>query len=114
MGTAIAPSDEIKQAIKLVKKPIAMPELFRLIKEEPTASVRAILGHVIFVYIHPFMDGNGRTGGILMNAMLASGGYGWTVIPVEQRDEYMSALEDASVNSNIKSLTKLISNLNDH
>ena len=86
----------------------AMPELFRLIKEEPVACVRAILGHFVFVFIHPFMDGNGRTGRFLMNAMLASGGYEWTVIPVDKRDNYMSALEDASVRCDIKAFTQLV------
>jgi len=89
----------------------AMPELFRLIKEEPVASVRAILGHFIFVYIHPFMDGNGRTGRFLMNTMFASGGFDWTVIPVEKREQYMSSLEDASVRSNIKTFTKFINGI---
>ena len=36
-----------------------------------------------------------------MNTMLASGGYPWTVIPVERRNEYMASLEEASVNQNI-------------
>jgi hypothetical protein len=40
----------------------AMPVLFELIKQEPEASVRAVLGHFIFVFIHPYMDGNGRMG----------------------------------------------------
>lgn len=71
------------------------------IEEEPEASVRAVLGHFIFVFIHPYMDGNGRIGRFLMNAMLASGGYPWTVIPVERRDEYMQALEKASVDQDI-------------
>jgi hypothetical protein len=80
----------------------AMPALFELLKEEPEASVRAVLGHFIFVFIHPYMDGNGRMGRFLMNVMLSSGGYPWTVIPVEQRDTYMSALESASVGHDIK------------
>ncbi len=79
----------------------AMPTLFELLEEEMEASVRTVLGHFIFVFIHPYMDGNGRMGRFLMNAMLASGGYPWTVIPVERRDEYMQALESASVNQNI-------------
>jgi hypothetical protein len=78
-----------------------MPILFELLEEEPEASVRAVLGHFIFVFIHPYMDGNGRMGRFLMNAMLASGGYPWTVIPVERRDEYMQALEKASVEQDI-------------
>jgi hypothetical protein len=36
-----------------------------------------------------------------MYAMLASGGYPWTVIPLEERDAYMGALEDASEGQNI-------------
>ena len=79
----------------------AMPVLFELLEAEPEAAVRAVLGHFIFVFIHPYMDGNGRMGRFLMNAMLASGGYPWTVIPVEQRERYMQALEDASVRQNI-------------
>ena len=60
-----------------------------------------MLGHFIFVYIHPYIDGNGRMGRFLMNVMLASGGYPWAVIPVEQRATYMAALEQASVGQEI-------------
>lgn len=86
----------------------AMPTLFDLLKEETEASVRAVLGHFIFVFIHPYMDGNGRMGRFLMNAMLASGGYPWTVIPVEQRDRYMQSLESASVKGNIEPFAEFL------
>jgi hypothetical protein len=36
-----------------------------------------------------------------MNVMLAAGGYPWTVVPLERRDVYMAALEEASVRQNI-------------
>jgi hypothetical protein len=36
-----------------------------------------------------------------MNLMLAGGGYPWTVIPIEKRNNYMAALESASVEQNI-------------
>jgi len=78
-----------------------MPVLFDLLSEEPEPAVRVVLGHFIFVYIHPYVDGNGRMGRFLMNTMLASGGYPWTVIPVEMRNAYMAALEEASVSQNI-------------
>lgn len=78
-----------------------MPALFELLMNEPDAAVRVVLGHFMFVYIHPYMDGNGRMGRFLMNVILASGGYPWTVIPVERRDDYMHALEAASVDQNI-------------
>ena len=88
-----------------------MPILFELLENEKEASVRAVLGHFIFVFVHPYMDGNGRIGRFLMNVMLASGGYPWTVIPVEKRDEYMKALELASAEQDIRSFSKFISYL---
>ena len=89
----------------------AMTTLFELLKEEPEASVRAVLGHFVFTYIHPYMDGNGRVGRFLMNTMLASGGYDWLIIPVERRDEYMVALEKASVESDIVPFVKFLSGI---
>jgi hypothetical protein len=88
-----------------------MPAFVELLSEEENPAVRVILGHFIFVYIHPYMDGNGRIGRFLMNAMLAGGGYPWTVIPVEQRDNYMAALEKASVEQNIVPFTKFLAKL---
>ena len=89
----------------------AMPVFFELLSKEKEASVRVVLGHFIFVFIHPYVDGNGRIGRFIMNTMLASGGYPWTVIPVEQRKEYMEALEEASVKQNIEPFAKFIAHL---
>ncbi len=89
----------------------AIPVLFDLLKNEPEACVRAVLGHFFFVYIHPYMDGNGRIGRFLMNTQLISGGYDWTIIPVENRTAYMAALEKASVQGDITDFTLFISSL---
>ncbi len=86
----------------------AMPALFDLLEEEMEPSVRAVLGHWLFGYIHPYLDGNGRMARFTMNAMLASGGYPWTVIRVEDRDAYMAALESASVDMNIEPFARFI------
>ena len=88
-----------------------MPVLFDLLREEDDPAVRVVLGHFVFVYIHPYMDGNGRMGRFLMNAMLAGGGYPWTVIPVERRNDYMQALEQASVQQNIEPFTLFLTGL---
>jgi len=88
-----------------------MPAFFELLRNEKSPAVRVVLGHFIFIYIHPYIDGNGRMGRFLMNAMLAAGGYPWVVIPVEKRDEYMNALELASVGQDIIPFTKFIAAL---
>ncbi|WP_347987717.1 Fic family protein [Methylomonas sp. AM2-LC] len=86
----------------------AMDTLFNLLEQEPEPAVRAVLGHHLFVFIHPYFDGNGRLGRFLMNAMLASGGYPWTIIRVERREAYLYALERASVDGDIAPLTRFI------
>ena len=88
-----------------------MPALFELLDAEPEAGVRVVLGHFVFVYIHPYIDGNGRMGRFLMNAMLASGGYPWTVIPLERLDDYMAALEAASVGQDIAPFAAFVGGL---
>ncbi|WP_306112567.1 MULTISPECIES: Fic family protein [unclassified Roseovarius] len=79
-----------------------MPVFFDLLKAEDDPTVRIVLGHFIFVFIHPFLDGNGRIARFLMNVMMAAAGQPWTVIKLEQRAAYMAALETASVREDIR------------
>jgi len=86
----------------------AMPTFFDLVDQEKEVSVRAVLGHWLFGYIHPYPDGNGRIARFLMNVMLASGGYPWTVIRVEDRNAYLTALDSASIDMDIGPFCKFI------
>jgi Fic/DOC family len=88
-----------------------MPLLFDLLQAESESAVRIVLGHFVFVYIHPYMDGNGRMGRFLMNTMMAAGGYPWTIIPLERRADYMSVLESASVGQDIKPFAEFLASL---
>jgi Fic family protein len=88
-----------------------MPLFCEMLTQEAEPSVRVVLGHFIFVYVHPYMDGNGRIGRFLMNVMLAAGGYPWTVVPLERRDAYMVALEEASVRQNIVTFADFLGQL---
>jgi fido (protein-threonine AMPylation protein) len=86
----------------------AMETLFECLKHEEHPAVRAVLGHYIFVYIHPYPDGNGRIGRFLMNVMFASGGYPWTIVEVKNRARYIAALETAGVDQDIEPFAKFI------
>lgn len=48
--------------------------------------------HAAFERIHPFLDGNGRTGRLLLNLMLVSLHYPPAIILKERRDAYLDAL----------------------
>ncbi|VAX03956.1 A4orf02 protein [hydrothermal vent metagenome] len=85
-----------------------MDTLFELLKQEDEPIVRAVLGHFLFVFIHPYPDGNGRLGRFLMNTLLASGGYPWTVIRLKRRQQYMDALEQASVGGDIRPFSEFV------
>ncbi len=86
-----------------------MPVFFDLLKSETDPVVRIVLGHFIFVFIHPFLDGNGRIARFLMNVMMAAAGHPWTVIRLEQRADYMRALEAASVQGDIRPFALFLS-----
>ena len=85
-----------------------MPALLDLLESETEPAVRAVLGHWLFGYIHPYMDGNGRMARFLMNAMLASGGYPWTIVRVEDRTRHLRALDSASIDLDIEPFASLL------
>lgn len=104
----IRQSQHVPMSVEAVRD--CMPVFFELLREERDANVRVVLGHFIFVFIHPFVDGNGRTARFLMNVMMAAAGRPWTVIQVGDRDAYMASLEAASVNEDIIPFAKFIAN----
>ncbi len=48
--------------------------------------------HGFYEYLHPFRDGNGRTGRLVSNYILLRLGHPLLIIPSECRDEYLSSL----------------------
>lgn len=57
--------------------------------------IRAGLVHVQFETIHPFLDGNGRTGRLVLNLILIRLGYPPAVIRKPERGRYLNALRRA-------------------
>ncbi len=86
----------------------AMEAFFNCLNNETNYGVSAILGHYIFVFIHPYMDGNGRIARFIMNTLFAAGGYPWTVIKVQNRKAYIDALEIAHTTGDIAPFTKFV------
>lgn len=86
-----------------------MDAYFDCLTQENDPVVRAVLGHFIFVFIHPYMDGNGRIGRFIMNLLWCAANYPWTIIRVESRAEYMNTLEIASTTKNIRPFTEFLS-----
>ena len=52
--------------------------------------------HFRFKSLHPFFDGNGRTGRLLLNWQLLRAGFPLTVIQVEERARYREALDQGN------------------
>ena len=66
--------------------------------------------HADFEKIHPFPDGNGRTGRLLMNLELMKEGFPITIIKKEDREDYYNALEKAHSNDDYEDIISFIEN----
>lgn len=64
--------------------------------------------HSVFESIHPFMDGNGRTGRLIINFMLRK--YGFPMIDIKNKDKerYYKSLYESQKNHNLRLLVKMI------
>lgn len=66
------------------------------------------LFHFKLVYIHPFIDGNGRTSRLCMNLILMQHGYPPAVIKVTNREKYNNALEIGDATGNMDDFVQFI------
>ena len=70
--------------------------------------VRAAAFHAMFENIHPFSDGNGRTGRIILNMMLETAGYPPIAVKAANRASYLTALEDWQVRDDPEPMIKIV------
>ena len=88
--------------------PDSMDALFQCLLEEQHPAVRAVLGHFLFGFIHPYVDGNGRLARFVMNVFLTSEGYPWAIVRTGRRNAYLAALETASTKGDIVPFARFI------
>ena len=70
----------------------------------------AASAHKELVFIHPFVDGNGGVGRLLMNLILLQAGFTITIIPPAVRPDYLQTLEKAHTSDSdfIKLIARMV------
>ena len=77
----------------IARVPRLMESTERALADGQHPLVVAAKWHGYYEYLHPFRDGNGRTGRLLSNFLLLRAGHPLLVIKLEDRAAYISALK---------------------
>jgi Fic family protein len=112
------PTGELHRYAEPEDVPIMMGELMEWYRSTQGQSqlhpaVIAALFHHRFVNIHPFDDGNGRLGRILMNLILMQHGYPPAIIKLKDRATYIDALINANAGDYELLINYICESLND-
>ena len=77
----------------IARVPSLMTSTQKALNDGQHPMVVAAKWHGYYEYLHPFRDGNGRTGRLLSNFILLRAGHPLLIIKLEDRAEYISALK---------------------
>ena len=97
-----APSDQVTQLLNELVK------WYKKNRNKYPALVLAAVVHNHFETIHPFRDGNGRVGRLLLNNILLKHKLPPVNIELKNRGEYYDALQEYQKNRNIRPMIELI------
>jgi Fic family protein len=101
-------SGEIHKYCEPIRVPEEMEKLINFINNSKKHPVEvSAIAHHQFVAIHPFDDGNGRVGRILMNLILMKSGFLPVVIKNENREDYYRAIMEADT-GNLRGFINLV------
>jgi hypothetical protein len=81
---------------------------FDLYRQIDTAFGRAVFMMFLISEVHPFNDGNGRVGRIIMNGELVANGEQRIIIPIVYRNNYLSALRALSNSGYAEALVRTL------
>ena len=94
-----------------LKVPRLMAELGQFLHAGPQGlhpAEFAAEAHLRLVSIHPFVDGNGRSGRLLLNLALLKHGYPLAIIRLKDRLKYLQALEEVQTGGPRQAYDQLI------
>ena len=95
-----------------IKVPDLMTDFYNWLSDNmDNEPITAILAHLKFVSIHPFVDGNGRCARLLMNTILLKFGFAPIVIRPTDRKKYLSVVENYQLKGNDKPYLTFMLNL---
>ena len=82
----------------IARVPKLMESTQKALNDGQHPMVVAAKWHGYFEYLHPFRDGNGRTGRLLSNFILLKAGHPLLIVKIEERAAYISALKQIRIN----------------
>jgi Fic family protein len=95
-----------------LKVPVLMSDFVQWLNAQNLYDTQsAIIAHLKFVSIHPFVDGNGRSARLLMNFLLMHAGYSPIIISPRDRKRYLKEIEKAQLTQNYDSYVEYMTNL---
>ncbi len=100
-----AKGEILHQGVPVSQLSLALSDMFLWCKENKNKFKPLVLAAIIhnqFEYIHPFQDGNGRVGRLLLNFILIKNQYPPINIALEDRTEYYRTLQEYQKNRNLK------------